>query len=209
MIFLLTSNYYLRSMKLRTAVFLAIGAEAAVAALGVNNYGWSVEGLQATTRFSGRLSLFIFSFIFLLHPKEKSKLSFYLSDGYFLVFAIAHGIHLMELLMYVSLAGIPLVPYRVAGGFLAYSMIFLMPWFQLRFDNQKITATKFHALGLSYLFYVWLIFFMTYVSRVSGSFPNVGGTHSEHVTLMGWVCVMLVIKLGILFKGNTKLQPNT
>ena len=191
-------------MKLRTAIFLAVGAEAAVAALGVNNYGWSIEGLQATTRFSGRLSLFIFSYIFLLHPKDKPTLSFYLSNGYFLIFAIAHGIHLLELLSYVYLAGIPLVPYRVAGGFLAYSMIFLMPWFQRRSDTQKMSAPKFQTLSLVYLFYVWLIFFMTYVSRVNGSFPNGGGTHSEHVALMGWVCVMLGLKLFSLFFQNSK-----
>ena len=187
------------SMKVRTAIFLAVGAEAAVAAMGVNNYGWSIDGLQATTRFSGRLSLFIFSFIFLLHPKEKPTLSFYLSDGYFLIFAIAHGIHLFELLTYVSMSGIVLVPYRVAGGFLAYSMIFIMPWFQRQADLLKISASVFQTLGLVYLFYVWLIFFMTYLSRVSGDFPNAGGTHSEHVALMGWVCVMLGMKLFSLF----------
>ena len=187
------------SMKVRTAIFLAVGAEVAVAALGVNNYGWSLDGLQATTRFSGRLSLFIFSFIFLLHPKEKPTLSFYLSDGYFLIFAIAHGIHLFELLTYVSMSGIVLVPYRVAGGFLAYSMIFIMPWFQRQADLLKISASVFQTLGLVYLFYVWLIFFMTYLSRVSGDFPNAGGTHSEHVALMGWVCVMLGMKLFSLF----------
>ena len=192
-------------MNVKTAIFLAVGAEAAVAVLGINNYGWSIEGLQATTRFSGRLSLFIFSFIFLLHPKQKPTLNFYLSDGYFLIFAIAHGIHLFELLSYVSMSGIELVPYRVAGGFLAYSMIFIMPWCQQQADSQKISASKFQTLGLVYLFYVWLIFFMTYVSRVNGDFPNGGGTHSEHVTLMGWVCVMLGIKFYYFFLGNTTL----
>src|SRR5882672_1871382 len=142
-------------MELRNAVLLAVGAEIAVAALGVNNYGWSIEGLQATSRFSGRLSLFIFSFIFLLHPGEKSKVSFYLSDGYFLVFAIAHGIHLIELLSYVYLSGIELVPYRLMGGFIAYAFIFLMTLFQQRFEAGKISPKKFNELGLSYLFYVW------------------------------------------------------
>ena len=196
-------------MKLRTAIFLAVLAEAGVAALGVNNYGWSIEGLQATTRFSGRLSLFIFSFIFLLHPREKPTLTFYLSDGYFLIFAIAHGIHLFELLSYVYLAGIPLVPYRVAGGFLAYSMIFLMPWFQQQFDVGKISVNRFQSLGYLYSFYVWFIFFMTYVSRVRGSFPNAGGSHSEHVALMGWVCVMLGLKVfGLFFQKSGSSDSN-
>ena len=190
-------------MKIRTGILLAIVAEILVAALGVNNYGWNIDGLQATTRFSGRLSLLIFSFIFLLHPRKKDTLKSIFSPGYFLIFAIAHGIHLFELLSYVYLAGIPLVLYRVAGGFLAYSMIFLMPWLQHQADREKITAPRFQGLGLVYLFYVWSIFFMTYLSRVNGSFPNAGGNHIEHVVLMGWVCIMLGVKLaGLLFSKS-------
>src|SRR3954470_7308915 len=98
-------------MRTRNAIILVILAEIAVAALGVNNYGWNVEGLQATTRFSGRLSLFIFSFIFLLYPKDKRVLVFDFSEKFFLAFAVAHGIHLMELLSYVSISETPLVPY--------------------------------------------------------------------------------------------------
>lgn len=186
-------------MKVRTAIFLALAAEVFVAALGILNYGWSIEGLQATTRFSGRLSLLIFSFIFLLHPAEKPVLRFYFSDHYFLIFAIAHGIHLFELLSYVYLAVIPLESYRVAGGFLAYSLIFLMPWFQWQADRSKIASARFHLLGMVYLFYVWFIFFMTYVSRVNGNFHNAGGSHGQHVTLMGWVCMILGIKIFTLF----------
>ena len=84
-------------------------------------------------------------------------------------------------------------------------MIFLMPWVHQRFDSGKVSATRFKTLSFAYLFYVWLIFFMTYVSRVNGSFPNAGGTHSEHVALMGWVCVMLGMKLFSLFIGKARL----
>ena len=182
-------------MKIGRAIGLAIIAEAAVAALGIANYGWNVEGLQATTRFSGRLSLFIFSFIFLLHPARKELVQGIFSRQYFLVFAIAHGIHLLELLSYVYLSGIELVPVRVAGGFMAYSMIFLMPWLQQRFEGGRISKKQFDALGSVYLFYVWFIFFMTYVSRLNGSFQNAGGSYTEHAALMGWVCVMLAVKL--------------
>lgn len=186
-------------MKMRTAIILVISAEVFVALLGVTNYGWSIEGLQATTRFSGRLSLFIFSFIFLLHQGKKETLALYLSNRYFLIFALAHGIHLCELLSYVYLAGIQLVPYRVAGGFLAYSLIFVMPWFQEQFDRKKIDDKRFQALGAVYLFYTWFIFFMTLLSRLNGSFPNAGGSHTQHVVVMGWICLILAIKLSSLF----------
>src|SRR6185295_2992030 len=114
-------------MKIKSALILVILAEAGVAALGIYSQGWNIDGLQFTTRYSGRLSLFIFSFIFLLHPNKKESLVGLLSENYYLVFAVAHGIHLIELLSFVTLSGTELVPYRVAGGFLAYLMIFLMP----------------------------------------------------------------------------------
>ena len=193
-------------MKVRSAIFLVFLAEALVAGLGVIQYGWNIEGLQATTRFSGRLSLILFSLIFLLHSRKIDTLQHFLSANYFLMFAIAHGIHLIELLSYVSLSGIPLVPYRLAGGFVAYMMIFLMPWFQMRAEQKKISESRIQQLGLVYLFYVWFIFFMTYLSRVNGSFPNAGGSHAEHVTLMGWVCMMLGMKMIQVF---TKKPVNT
>jgi hypothetical protein len=182
-------------MKTGTALLLAIVAEVVVAAVGILDFGWGIEGLQATTRFSGRLSLLIFSFIFLLHPGNKDFLSRLFSRNYFLFFAVAHGIHLAELLSYVYLSGIALVPIRVAGGFMAYALIFLMPWFQQKFDAHTLDGKKFHALGSVYLFYVWFVFFMTYVARLNGSFQNAGGSYAEHATLMGWVCLILAIKI--------------
>jgi len=191
-------------MKTRNAIVLVILAELAVAALGINNYGWNLEGLQATTRFSGRLSLFIFSFIFLLYPKDKIVLTFYLSEKFFLALAIAHGIHLVELLSYVSLSGTQLVPYRVVGGFLAYAMIFLMPLFQQRAETGKLSAGRYRSLGMVYIFYVWLIFFMTYVGRLRAELPNAGGTRAEYLTLMGWVILMLGMKIVFMFIQRSK-----
>jgi hypothetical protein len=196
-------------VKPRTAILLVLAGEALVAALGILNFGWSIEGLQATTRFSGRFSLLIFSFIFLLYPGKPTSLEDFFSKRYFLVFAIAHGIHLMELLSYVYLAGIVLVPYRVAGGFLAYSLIFLMPWFEQRTEAGTLEEKRFRMIGITYLFYVWFIFFMTYVARLNGSFQNAGGTYAEHAVLMGWVCVMLVYKLVVLLlTRNKSINPS-
>jgi hypothetical protein len=191
-------------MKTRNAIWMVIFGELAVAALGINNFGWNVEGLQATTRFSGRLSLLIFSFIFLLYPTDKRVLKFYFSEKFFLVFAVAHGIHLAELLSYVSLSGTALVPYRVAGGFLAYIFIFLMPFFQNRVDAGKTNVNTFRILGTVYLFYVWLIFFMTYVGRLRAELPNAGGTRQEYMTLISWVILMLGMKIVYLIINKSK-----
>jgi hypothetical protein len=183
---------------------MVIIGELAVAALGINNFGWNVEGLQATTRFSGRLSLLIFSFIFLLYPTDKRILKFYFSEKFFLVFAVAHGIHLAELLSYVSLSGTALVPYRVAGGFLAYIFIFFMPFLQNRVDAGKTNVNTFQILGTVYLFYVWLIFFMTYVGRLRAELPNAGGTRQEYMTLISWVILMLGMKIVYLIINKSK-----
>lgn len=182
--------------------------EVAIALLAIINYGVTVEALQAVTRFSGRTSLAIFSLVFLFQNHKQINIKFILSEKYFLIFAIAHGIHLGELLSYVYISGIHLVPYRVAGGFLAYSFIFAMPWLESLFQQSKLNARQFSITTLVYLYYVWLIFFMTYLSRVQGTFPNAGGSYGEHVALLGWVALMLGIKLSdLIYKRPLPQNP--
>ena len=191
-------------MNYRNALLSTLIIEVAIALLAVINYGVTLEALQAVTRFSGRASLVIFSLIFLFQKHPYIRIRLILSENYFLIFAVAHGIHLMELLSYVYLSGIMLVPYRVAGGFIAYSFIFLMPWLEKLYHQTKLTSKQFSITTLLYLYYVWLIFFMTYLSRVQGSFPNAGGSYAEHTMLLGWVALMLGIKLSeLIFKKST------
>lgn len=182
------------SMKFRTALILVLLLEIAVGILAFFHYGMTLEGLQATTRFSGRLSLAIFSLIFLFQGHQKINLEALLSDHCFLIFAIAHGIHLIELLSFVSLSGAPLIPYRVAGGFLAYAFIFAMPWLHELLRQGRLGEKRFSMLSNVYRYYVLFIFFMTYFSRVQGKVPNAGGTHTEHLILMGWVLSLLVFR---------------
>jgi hypothetical protein len=119
-----------------------------------------------------------------------------MSDRFLLAFAVAHGIHLIELLSYVYLTQIPLVPVRGAGGFFAYALIFIMPFL---YQRNLLNDKRGNALLLFYQFYVWLVIFMTYVVRLKGDFPNAGGTHTEYVALFSIVCVLLVVKLYLTF----------
>lgn len=180
-------------MTFKKSLLIILFLELLVAALGVSIYGWNIEGLQATTRFSGRLSLAIFSAIFILLPYHREKLIQILSNKFFLIFAIAHGIHLAELLAYNYFSGNKLIPLRLAGGALAYAMIFIMP-----FISERLIGRKKVVIQNIYLFYVWFVFFMTYFSRVQGKL-QVGGTYAEFVTLFSWVCLLLVIRLGLFF----------
>lgn len=186
-------------MTRKRAVLLVLIAQLSLAALAVNNYGFTLEGLQATTRFSGRLSLAIFSVLFIFLPRNREKLTSYFSTQPFLIFAIAHGIHLAELLTYVYLSKVDLIPIRLAGGFLAYLFIFAMPVIQFYFEQGKLTQKKFSVAENVYLYYVWFIFFMSYLPRVQGKLPNAGGSYWEFVVLLSWVCMLLGMKLTSLF----------
>jgi hypothetical protein len=169
-------------------------------------YAWTVENnlttiLQTTSRLSGRLSLFLFSVVFIFNGR-KEFLTRWFSNRYYLLFAIVHGIHLIELLIYVRLSGIQLIPYRLAGGFFAYVLIFIMPLLDQRYRDEKIAPRKYAWIESGYLFYVWFIFFMAYLPRVLGKLPNAGGTFAEHVTLFGWVLIALILHLVIRFRKH-------
>jgi hypothetical protein len=118
---------------------------------------------------------------------------------------LAHGIHLLELLSFIYFSGNPLIPYRVAGGFLAYLLIFLMPVFADRMEKGIMKEKGFKVIGIVFQYFVWGIFFLTYLPRVRGSLPNVGGSYLEHVVLLGWVSLMLGMKLPrVMFKRRPK-----
>jgi hypothetical protein len=190
-------------MSPRKIIILFVLLEASLIVISVLLDGYSVAALQTITRFSGRLSLFLFSAIFLLHNKPDT-IQEWLSDKFYLLFAVVHGIHLIELLSYVYLSKIALVPYRIAGGFLAYLYIFLMPVFKSYKESGRISDRAFSILQTIFIYYVWLIFFLTYLPRVQGKLPNVGGSFAEHVALLGWVSALLGMKLTELIQFKRK-----
>lgn len=192
-------------MNLLRLFLLVIIAELLIAVLATHNYGFTIEGLQATTRFSGRFSLALFSLIFILLPRNRKTLHLILSEKAFLVFAVAHGIHLLELLSYVYLSKVTLIPVRLAGGFLAYVLIFSLPVLQYYFESSKLSEKKYQVAENIYLYYVWFIFFMSYLPRVQGKLPTVGGTYQEFVVLLAWVCMLLGMKLSTLIARRLKV----
>jgi len=193
-------------MKFKDALLSTLIIEVGIGLLAVINYGASLESLQAVTRFSGRVSLLIFSLIFLFQNHKHLNVKTILSEKYFLIFAIAHGIHLVELLSFVYLSGNPLIPLRLVGGFLAYVLIFIMPYAQSLFERNKLSPSVFSSLTLIYLYYVWFIFFMSYLPRVRGTLPNVGGSYSEFVMLLAWVSLIMGIKLQSLFMAKISFK---
>ena len=181
-------------MSSKKIITLFVGIEIAIVGIVLVSEGYSLGALQTITRFSGRLSLFLFSAIFLLHNKP-APITLWLSEKYYLLFAVVHGIHLVELLTYGYLSDMRLIPHRLAGGFLAYLFIFSMPALQYYRDQKRITEKAFSTLQIVFAYYVWLSFFLTYLPRVQGKLPQAGGSFAEHVALLGWTSALLGMKL--------------
>lgn len=177
-------------MTFRKALIILLLAELFIGLLASAMFGFDISGLQALTRFSGRLSLVIFSILFILLPFHREKLTSILSNKFYLIFAIAHFIHFIELFLYNRIIGGAFIPLRVAGGALAYGLILSMP-----FLIDRVTVRKQIILQNIYLFYLWLVFFITYLPRVQGKMPHVGGRYYEFVILFAWICILLIIRI--------------
>ncbi|WP_276366398.1 hypothetical protein [Chryseolinea sp. H1M3-3] len=190
-------------MSPKRIIIFFVALEFAIVLIVFFTEGYSLTALQTTTRFSGRLSLFLFSAIFLLYNKPATIIP-WLSSKFYLLFTIVHGIHLIELFLFVYLSKIQLIPYRIAGGFLAYAYIFAMPILQWYQATGKISKRTFLILEHIFVYYIWLIFFLTYLPRVQGNMPQAGGSYLENVALLGWVSTLLGMKLSGLIQFQKK-----
>jgi hypothetical protein len=149
--------------------------------------GDNTHFFQAAARLSGRVSLLYFGFIVVFatynpgflygSPVWRAKWRLYAS------FALVHVIHWCLLAVAVTLSGFELQPIRVAGGALAYGLVVGMPiilYFDLLSANTLVRIQSF------YIFWVWLIFFLTYVTRLRGQTTTHTGSPSAW-----WVLVII------------------
>jgi len=79
-----------------------------------------------------------------------------------------------------------------------------MPFLQSLREKGKLETKTFSTLEVVFVYYVWLIFFLTYLPRVQGKLPLAGGTFGEHVALLGWTSTMLGMKLAGLIQFKSK-----
>jgi hypothetical protein len=165
--------------------------------------GDTTHFFQATARLSGRVSLLYFSFLFVyttLNPSVESD-SEHLQIKYILArnFAILHVIHWFLLATAVSMSGFNIVPYKLTGGALAYLMIVLLPFIL----NGKLFPNLSLRLALNiYLPYVWLIFFVTYLTRVLGKAAPITGIMPAYYVLISITVGLMIWRVGILLKNR-------
>lgn len=156
--------------------------------------GVGERGLQLAARYTVRVSFPLFLLAYLAGPLTtlwRSDVTRWLQRNrrYLgLNFAIAHTIHLGALTSYFVFLGISPDAATLIGGGLAYALMFAMAATSNDWSVKKLGTNwrRIHSVGLHYL---WFIFLITYMGRLSG---GEGGTTTEDLFAVGVVGSSLV-----------------
>lgn len=160
--------------KTRPLLILSLLVELIILALSFLMAETWAETFKLAARFSGRFSALLFFgafFQYLQHLRSKQVMD--LGFSLLRVFALAHLIHFGFLAANIVLNEIPIIPFRLAGGALAYLLIFAAAF--------KFPLWK-KGWQLSYFLYVNLVVFLTYLARAQGKFE---GAEPQTLHFMG------------------------
>ena len=156
------------------------------------------EAIRISARYSARFSAIMYLltlnfFIFQANNEiEKRNLS-----RFMLAFAVVHFIHFIFLAYNVFLNNIELIPYKLAGGFLAYLMILLFPFFV---NKPWLSKWSYYV----YFYYVGIVFIITYLSRIKGQFEGASPSIFHHFGLIAVSVSFILCPLVLYKKGRIK-----
>ena len=154
--------------ELPIALLVGLILEVLILVLALVNGDSNDEVFKLAARYSGRLSLAVYLFAFHVFTTafvRGSDPDFDKPHRIVMTFAVLHLIHLGFVAMNVRLNAIELVPYKLAGGALAYAMIVVYPLVMQRFR----TALSVH---LVYFLYVGAVMAITLLARIQGAFEG-------------------------------------
>src|SRR5262249_39621611 len=164
------------------------------------SYGQTVEAAQALVRFTARISLTVFVFVFTasaLHRFFRSNFTAALLKNrrrLGLSFAYAHTVHLLAIVVFLALIHTkPPTISLIFGGF-AYLLMYLMALTSNDASVKKMGVKNWKRLHKVGIFWLWFIFFATYLKRLTpnaASDSRPGGTRTEFI-------IGLTIILGIM-----------
>lgn len=146
------------------------------------------ETFRYSARYSGRLSLIVYLYCFYVFSGEFERNKYNKTKKVVLLFSVLHLIHFIYLAFSVWLNELPIIPYKLLGGFIAYILIIIYP---LLID--KIKKTIYHIM---YFYYVGIVMAVTYLARIKGEFV---GAPTELFHYFGFSIVILIF---ILFGYN-------
>ena len=142
------------------------------------------ETFRYSARYSGRLSLIVYLYCFYVFSKEFEGNKYNKTKKVVLLFSVLHLIHFIYLAFSVWLNELPIIPYKLLGGFIAYILIIIYP---LLID--KIKKTIYHII---YFYYVGIVIAVTYLARIKGEFV---GAPTELFHYFGFTIVILIFIL--------------
>ena len=167
-------------MKLRGLLFVGIVLELLILGFVYSDNDGTGEVFRYAARYSGRLSLLVFIITFGVFAFNRNKSS---GDtvvrGWAILFAVLHVIHLWFVALNIHLNEIVMVPFKLAGGALAYAMIVVYP-----FVLHRVRSGWPH---LVYFYYVGLVMAVTLLARVQGHFEGAepGVEHVVGLVVLG------------------------
>ena len=142
------------------------------------------ETFRYSARYSGRLSLIVYLYCFYVFSREFERNKYNKTKKVVLLFSVLHLIHFIYLAFSVWLNELPIIPYKLLGGFIAYVLIIIYP---LLID--KIKKTIYHIV---YFYYVGIVMAVTYLARIKGEFV---GAPTELFHYFGFTIVILIFIL--------------
>lgn len=175
----------------------------------LTGYGLSIEGAQAATRYTARLSFLIFALVFSIsawHHFWRNELSATLLANrrrLGLTFAYAHFVHLACVGIYVGLSGARPQPLRLAGGVMAYLLLTATVATSNDTAVRKLGHRRWKQLHTVGLYYLWFVFFMTYFPRLQGKLPGVGGGFVDFVVFFSVLLAIMGLRLTATFYHKT------
>jgi hypothetical protein len=169
---------------LKKIISLGVFAELLIFLIFFLNINDISETFRYSARYSGRLSLIVYLYCFYVFSKEFEGNKYNKTKKVVLLFSVLHLIHFIYLAFSVWLNELPIIPYKLLGGFIAYILIIIYP---LLID--KIKKTIYHII---YFYYVGIVMAVTYLARIKGEFI---GAPTELFHYFGFSIVILIFIL--------------
>jgi len=173
----------------------------AVAAAMLATHGATVEGWQLATRYTARLSFFLFLAVYLVSPLSRVWRPAFVANamrqrrGLGLAFAGAHFVHLAALLTFFQASGEAPEPAVVAAGGLGYVFIAAMAATSNDWSFRTLGPKRWHLLHRVGLHYVWLIFALTILGRVAE--PANDPEPVAHLVMLALALAALAFRIGV------------
>lgn len=196
----------------RLALFGIVGGSALIGAAlitsGLSSAGTTLDAWRMAVRVTARFSLVLFLLAFLasslarIFTNNLTRSLLRERRGMGLAFAGAHFVHLGAFVTYFALGGlVPPAPVLIAGG-LGYLVVAAMAATSNDWSTARLGAKNWRRLHVFGLYYIWLIFALTYLSRAAkGPFTILDGG------LLALIVAAIVLRLAVpLFLGTVRRE---